>query len=287
MMITQVHLTVRSAVEADRAELASLIQLEPYVHRHLDWRSPIDWLGRQPFLVAERGDRLVAAIACPPDPPGASWIRTFAVSGNISIARAWDLLWGEVIEQLKDHPGVCVAGIPLYQWFRRLLQKSSFVHTHNVVLLAWEGRNPPPPRETSGIRLRRMTAADLPAVMRVDNAAFNPLWRNSLETVTLAFQQSVLATVAEDEVGVVGYQISTPSPHGWHLARLAVHPAKQRRGIAYSLTQDLLAQFTRRGRTMLTVNTQHDNQASLILYNKTGFQRTGEEYPVYQFCLTD
>jgi ribosomal protein S18 acetylase RimI-like enzyme len=31
----------------------------------------------------------------------------------------------------------------------------------------------------------------------------------------------------------------------------------------------------------LTVNTQADNAASLALYHKLGFRRTGEQFPVY------
>jgi hypothetical protein len=33
------------------------------------------------------------------------------------------------------------------------------------------------------------------------------------------------------------------------------------------------------------VNTQQDNLFSLTLYQKAGFTRTGEEYPVYQYQI--
>jgi ribosomal protein S18 acetylase RimI-like enzyme len=45
----------------------------------------------------------------------------------------------------------------------------------------------------------------------------------------------------------------------------------------------MLSQFDRRGAQAVTVNTQQDNIASLSLYQKAGFRRTGEEYPVYQY----
>ncbi len=99
----------------------------------------------------------------------------------------------------------------------------------------------------------------------------------------LAYDQAACATVAVDELGVVGYQFSTPSPHGWHLARLAVHPRRQRQGIAYDLTRSLLGYFLERGAAQITVNTQDDNAGSLHLYEKAGFYRTGEEYPVYRY----
>jgi ribosomal protein S18 acetylase RimI-like enzyme len=68
---------------------------------------------------------------------------------------------------------------------------------------------------------------------------------------------------------------------GGHLARLAVLPAYQGRGVGYALVNDLLRQFVFRGIFRVTVNTQADNHASLRLYENMGFQRTGESYPVY------
>lgn len=285
MMITRLNLSVRSATNTDRHQLATLLQLEPYVHRHLDWRRPLDWLGHQPFLVAERRGSLAAALACPPDPPGVAWIRTFASSVNVSTKRAWDLLWPEIQKPLRAQPGLCVAAIPLYKWFRTLLEHSDFEHTHDVVLLSWSAQDLPPPDLPLEVEIRAMAEEDLPAVAALDHAAFRSIWRNSQETLRLAYQQSVCSTVATAQGEIVGYQISTPSPRGWHLARLAVRPENQRRGIAQGLVRHLQSNLYRRGAYQITVNTQHDNEASLYLYEKAGFVRTGEEYPVYQYLF--
>jgi ribosomal protein S18 acetylase RimI-like enzyme len=109
--------------------------------------------------------------------------------------------------------------------------------------------------------------------------------QNSLTYLEIAFRQAAVATVAEYEGQLVGYQISTGTPIGGHLARLAVLPHLQGKGIGYALLYDLLNQFTRRGARTITVNTQKDNLASLSLYRKSGFQMTGEEYPIYQLEL--
>ena len=65
------------------------------------------------------------------------------------------------------------------------------------------------------------------------------------------------------------------------LARLAVHPAAQGKGAGRALLSDLFRYITYAGLSRLSVNTQSDNQASLSLYQRMGFVRTGEEYPVY------
>jgi len=65
------------------------------------------------------------------------------------------------------------------------------------------------------------------------------------------------------------------------LARLAVHPSAQGRGAGKALLNELFARLTQLGVPKLTVNTQSDNDVSLSLYQKMGFMRTGEQYPVY------
>ncbi|NOH14159.1 MAG: GNAT family N-acetyltransferase [Chloroflexi bacterium] len=285
MPITKV--LCRPAEVEDRRNLASLIQFETYVHRHLDWRPPLDWLGHEPYLVAEKAERLVAALACPPDPPGIAWIRMFAATVKTTPEAAWEKLWPMAHEQLRKHPSVHAAAIPLHGWFRDLLQDNGFTHTHNVIVLAWEnsGHTLPPAKKNTSVR--SMTEEDLEKVLVVDEAAFGTLWRNSLQSIELAFSQAAIATVAENENGEIsGYQISTPSPTGAHLARLAVHPETQGQGVGYALVRNLLLEYKDTHHRRISVNTQNDNQVSLSLYEKAGFQATGDEYPVYQFEIS-
>jgi ribosomal protein S18 acetylase RimI-like enzyme len=126
---------------------------------------------------------------------------------------------------------------------------------------------------------------DLKAVRVIDAAAFVPIWQNSQAYLEIAFRQASIATVAEQSGALVGYQISTATPMGGHLARLAVLPFHQGRGLGYALLHDLLTQFSRRGARSISVNTQKDNLASLALYKKAGFRLTGEEYPIYQLAM--
>jgi ribosomal protein S18 acetylase RimI-like enzyme len=88
--------------------------------------------------------------------------------------------------------------------------------------------------------------------------------------------------VAEADGQIIGYQLSTRNPLGAHLARLAVRPESQGRGVGRALVADLIQQAERRSMYHLTVNTQNDNLSSLALYKKIGFRETGDCYPVYQ-----
>ena len=275
---------VRPAQESDRLSLSHLFQFEPYLYRHLDWKRPLDWLGETPFIVAEFRSRLVAALACPPDPPGVAWLRVFAASNQVRLERVWRLLWETAHQDLSTQGPVQIAALCSEGWMQKLLLGSGFRQTQTVVLLSWDQTSPLSlPRFP--LRPRAMRLEDLPQVTNLDWACFEPLWRNSHTALEIAFQQAVFATVFEDEQGIVGYQISTPSAQGGHLARLAVHPRGQGLGLGYALVYDLLMRFIQHRTSIapirVTVNTQADNQASLAVYRKANFIQTGIQYPVY------
>lgn len=275
-------LSLRPATEDDRSRLANLLHFETHVHRHLDWRRPLDWLGSPPFFVTESAGRLSAALACPPDPPGVAWLRLFAVITRMDTAEAWSALWPAALDQLTEVQAEQAAAIPLHEWFRKLLAKSSFVHTHNVVVLEWKPKAGIPSSDQLP-RVRLMTEKDLAGVHQVDTAAFAPLWQNSLDALKLAFKQAKLSTLIEEDGKVIAYQISTQSSQGLHLARLATHPSAQGRGLALSLVKDLQGKLlNRRGEGFLSVNTQDNNTPSLSLYSRLGFNLTGEKFPVFQ-----
>jgi len=250
----------------------------------LDWRAPLDWLGDQPYFVLEDGRKIVAALACPPDPTSIFWIRLFVFASDLSGPSAWSPLWDAVRHELAVRGPATAAAISMHHWFETILIESGFVLTQHIVMLEW---NPPSfnshpiPR---GITLRPMNFDDLPRVSELDAAAFEPLWQNSLPALSKAFSQSIYASVAENESGFVGYQLSTGNPFGAHLARLAVRPEAQGHGVASALIDDLMNQVARsEASARITVNTQSDNSTSLALYQKIGFRRTGEQYPVYIF----
>jgi ribosomal protein S18 acetylase RimI-like enzyme len=277
---------IRPAVPADRLAIERLLNYEEYTHRHVDWKLPLDWLGSEPYLIAQKLGRPAAMIACPPEPAEVAWIRAFAVSSLMSPDRAWDLLWSKALETLRRTPDVQRAlTIVLDDWFRDLLVASGFAHSVNIRMLSWENGLHQLPTPANPAPVRPMEIADLPAVAALDRAAFYPLWHHSLGTLQLALGQCVIATVSEGPDGITGYSMSTASPFGGHLARLAVHPDAQGQGIGHALLHDLLTRFQARGAMRVTVNTQENNHASLRLYRKAHFHLTGERYAVYEYPL--
>ncbi len=272
---------VRPAVSADYQQISDLIFFEGHVHRHLDWRTPLEWLGFSPYWVLEENERIVAALACPPDPEAIAWLRLFVHASHLSGPEAWLPLWTAARNELAQRDHVIVAAIAMERWMDSLLIESGFTVAHHIVLLEWNDQPVTPSSTPDGFSIRSMKHNDLPDVVEVDTAAFDTLWQNSLPALSKAFSQAVYASVAEDASGMVGYQLSTWSPLGAHLARLAVRPEVQGNGLGAALVTDLIVRMQNGGATHITVNTQGNNNVSLALYQKLGFRRTGEQYPVY------
>lgn len=275
--------TIRPATPKDHQDIANLMFFERHVHRHLDWRHPTDWLGAPLYWVLERNSRIMAVLACPQDQQAITWIRLFVHVGQISEQESWEILWEHAKEKISQHGTVQVAAISLQNWMKALLQEKGFQNYEQIVMMTWADKDTKSWNLPENIHIRKMEEADLPDVALVDEAAFSPLWQNSLSMLKQAFPQAVVATVAESEDGILGYQFSTASPFGAHLARLATHPNAQRQGIASALIGDLTEKIKKQKINQLSVNTQSNNTRSLALYRKCGFTETGEEYPLYTY----
>jgi ribosomal protein S18 acetylase RimI-like enzyme len=275
---------VRPADLIYQQQLSNLIFFENRLHRHLDWRSPLEWLGAPFYWALDDNGQIMAALACPPEREGIAWVRLFVYSGRWSEENAWTMLWQTAREEIAQAGGAKVAAIAIQPWFQNLLAESGFENLQQIVLLEWRYQSMAA-REATGIRIRKMMEVDLPEVEKTDAASFDPLWQNPFETLRRAYAQALYATVAENEDGIMGYQISTGGGQRAHLARLAVHPAVQGKGAGRALLNDLFVFLTHMGVSKLSVNTQSDNQASLSLYQRMGFVRTGEQYPVYTFDI--
>lgn len=277
------NLAPRPASIADYSQLARLLNHQLSVHRHLDWRHALDWLGHKPFWVLEQNGEIVAALACPPDPADIAWIRLFFCLPSVSINLAWKILFEQALNQLRTSSNPQIAAVALQTWFAGLLSQNNFTHYQDIVILSWENTpictlpNPP------GILIRGIEPADLPDIAAIDAGSFEPLWVNSYEAVTLAYDQSDYATLAELDGQVMGYQLTTANPFNAHLARLAVSPQAQGHGLGHALVQDMMLHYQDRRIWQITVNTQSTNHHSLSLYQKIGFQLTGEKFPVYTY----
>ena len=118
-------------------------------------------------------------------------------------------------------------------------------------------------------RYRRMTAADLDAVIAIEGAIYPYPWtRGNFSDALAAGYHCWMVECGE---GVVGYTVVMVAAGEAHLLNLSVAGAWQRRGLGRELLNFVLklARDTSAGRILLEV--RPSNRAAIALYASAGF----------------
>lgn len=182
------------------------------------------------------------------------------------------------------------------RWLTDALQATGFQVVEQIQFLRLDhlARRPPPaPTESahsgaahsgaahSGAALiRPADAGDVDALLQLDGVAFEPLWRFGLPRLVEVLMLCRV-DVAELDGELIGYSaLALANPAEAHLARLAVHPAVQSRGIGRALLQHVIDRARSQGSQSLLLNTQTTNVRALHLYRAAGFHPIGHTIPV-------
>ncbi len=276
---------VRRATRADAAAVHRLMRMGVYIHVHVDWRLPGDWLGTPGFVVYTRGDNdadhVVACLGIGADPLPAAWVRVAAVDSAAAFGRCaamWAAIVADLDPDIEEVAWFVTDNWPLH-WLDRLgLEPSSTVLSFRKNDLTTAPYTSPP-----GLDIRPALIEELPALAEIEAAAFEPRWRHSAQSLYLAWRQSISFDVAVLDGQPVGFQFSTGGGGGAHLARMTVSPERQGQGIGAALLARALEGYGRRKLRGVTLNTQADNLASQRLYGRFGFAPTGSKYPVWSY----
>ena len=281
--------TVRIAERADREAIKLFLDQAAAIHRHLDWRAPLDWLGNKYFLLAENKNKISAILICTSEPHEVFWLRVFASNNFLSHPKYFEVLFQHFISNLSDgHDLPDIASIAYYDWMKELLDQNGWEIHQLVVQLKWNeiNINKMDKKWPEDLVIRPMKRSDIDIMNIIDHECFNFIWQQSKDVNWRAFDQSAYSTIAELHSEIVGFQISTSYKSIAHLARLAVTPKFQGQYIGQALVQNMLKHFHRPWIQEITVNTQQDNIVSLNLYRKMGFKPTGDEYPIYLYKIS-
>jgi ribosomal protein S18 acetylase RimI-like enzyme len=275
----------RILTPSDHASSRSLLRSAHYLHRHLDWLKEKDCFIAGPTLGAYQHQELTAVLACPPEGPGTAWIRLLAARRHVPLSSTFKQLWQAAVPLLTDSGIHTAAVMALAEWIVPVLADAGFSVLDNVIF--YEQDLPALLPHKIHDRIRTFHPEDLSSIQVLDQLAFSSVWRHAPESLEAAVQKGSYITVYESDSCILGYQISTQSAFGAHLARLAVLPEAQNQGIGHLLVSDLLDYCSRIGMFRITVNTQEENIASQHLYEKLGFSRMNLHYPVCVYPLND
>lgn len=266
-----------------RRALLDLSFSSHWTHKHLDWHTTGQWLERERGLVflAWHGAELAGYIGLSRPVHGCSWIRLLGISDGRMPGRIIADLWRGAQAHCPRAGIRSVAILMIANWLPTYFRQLAFDVSDEVITMSHIGsRSPSAP--TADATLRPAETDDIKRLCEIDQLAFAPRWRMSPSDFQQALRITAVATVAVRQGEVLGYQFSTRNDEAGHLARLAVDPAWQRRGVASLLIQHLLDELRRLRVESVTVNTQASNHPSQHLYQRFGFFRNGYDLELWQ-----
>jgi ribosomal-protein-alanine N-acetyltransferase len=131
---------------------------------------------------------------------------------------------------------------------------------------------------TDAITFRRLTYADLPAVLSIERRSFPAPWSLAMFVLEVSKPSGVcLAAIAGDEL--VGYLVCSRYADVFHLMNVAVDPDLRRLGVAARMVERMLDEAGRDERYTLEVRVS--NHAAIAMYEKLGFRRAGRRRRYY------
>lgn len=132
-----------------------------------------------------------------------------------------------------------------------------------------------------GIKLRRMTPADLPQAHAIEKECFSSPWSINSFKYEVQNSDSIFKVAVLDEK-VAGYVCLRTMLDITHVMNLAVLPQYRRRGIGLMLLKDALLEL-RRSRPDIKIVTLEVRESSgaFTLYEKAGFAAIGKRKGYY------
>lgn len=252
------------------------------IHSHLDWHTTDQWIDitGQIIRLAWIDKRLVGMIGVSVPVGRSCWLRIVALAEDIPIDIILFPLWKAICHAMREQKADQVALLQIEDWLASFIGAMGFKYDEDIVTLSRTGNSKPDPT-SDRLPVRLATLKDLRRMTEIDHVAFQPPWRLSLDDLRYAKRLATTCTVTHIDGEIAGYQISTTYQQNGHLARLAVLPEMQGRGVGSALLHDLLTRLYRRNVQTITVNTQASNKRSQRLYERYGFRRNGYDLPVY------
>lgn len=264
---------IRACFELASSDMERFLNANVLSFNNLDWFSPDERFTEPGCFAIVEERQIKALLAATPECLPAAWLRFFYSQRDGEHTRYFNLLLSQAKSTLRALGAQSLYSLAPYDWMEKLLRGNGFKLTDKVVTLQRNFSEETITMTSQNIIIREMTNRDIKAVEAIDKAAFEPTWQLSRESLSRTYHRSTWHSVALLEGEIVGYQMSTSAFDSAHLARLAVDPRWQRRGVGHRLVQDMLETFSAMGVRSFSVNTQASNVQSLSLYHAFCYER--------------
>jgi ribosomal-protein-alanine N-acetyltransferase len=270
------EVTVRQAAIADEKSVVGLIEEASWAYLRFKLESLKDFLGTTPFLLACARGQLLGFMFWDLRRPPLARLRGAGLADGWPVSHYLQTVLPPSLELLRAQGATALIYVGSEGWLANPLQDHGFIVDNTIVAYSKSDWSVPS-RGNQQVLVRPAQSRDFPALVALDQAAFDPLWQNTGEVFRDVLADCPYFVVAELDGVVVGYQFSNLVEGRGYLARVAVHPDCQGQGIGVRLMAEAIGFFKREGARVITLNTQQDNQASQRLYRQFGFRLVGEE----------
>ncbi len=280
--------TVKTVSFAEKTLAEALIQQAYCVHEHLDWSDSHNLFNPDNICFALNNDEnnYEGLLVLSQKTPGIFWVQFFYSIHSTNDQRLddWRQLFSAAIETLQLKKAL-VAAIPTSNVFQALLINSQFRRFEEIIFLEanYTDFSPAVLTPPEAVTIHSLQPDDLPQIATLCEKAFPPLWRLSPENIRIATRQSDYTLVLKTDGEIIAYLLASQNQGAAHLARIAVTPALQLHGLGSFLLSSMFEYYIQLGITRFTVNTQSSNTSAITLYQKNGFYRTFDTYPVYSY----
>lgn len=291
------HMPLYQATATDLPHIRQLLERARQVYKtvgHEDLnellKSPLGVVGADQgrawgYVHVQREER---PVTLPATAPQRAFLRLVALapgrSPSVDTVNLLNTACAALAENARSVQVICLGG---ESWLTHALSAAGFTLSERVQyyrlerLNRWSNQAAPSPE----LQLRPAHPTDLEALAQLDGATFDSLWHLDTKGLwQLFFTYRVQVALWHGEL--VGYAAVAVNGKEAQLARLAVHPLWQGRGIGRQLLTDAIHYAQLQEATELALNTQASNVQAQALYRQFGFRPTGTVEPIFTRLLT-
>jgi ribosomal protein S18 acetylase RimI-like enzyme len=273
---------IRDARPQDLRAIEALTKRTRFTSAPL-WRWKAHLAG-EGFVVVEIDDRIEGMLLATADESPVAWVRMAAVSDELDVLEWINASLPPILDHLRGQQVRELAWMDHDQWAEVSLQSYGFRPRTEVITLHKTDRKMPEIQRPL-VALRPVSDADFSVIAAIDRKAFAPTWWRSEASMRRRGATTSRFTVAEHGDDVIGYVEREAHPPMAHLNRIAVDPLQQGQGIGAVLLKHALVSLWRQGVETVSLNTQRSNRRSRRLYDRFGFQASGDSATVWVLRL--
>ncbi|MGR9115743.1 MAG: ribosomal protein S18-alanine N-acetyltransferase [Gammaproteobacteria bacterium] len=129
------------------------------------------------------------------------------------------------------------------------------------------------------LRLRRMTASDLPSVLAIEQQNYNYPWSEGI--FKDCFKAGYNCWVCEEMDRILGYSIVSIAVGEAHILNISVDPAEHGQGIGRKMLENLIEVARSKKAETIFLEVRPSNSGAIALYQKMGFNEIGVRKDYY------